>query len=115
MPNQVQFNFSLFGSDAQFAAFRAGAVRLIAELGLYPEHERPCPSARRIREHALYVPVHARLTPRQLARVTRAVVRRLGPVVAAARLPRLTQLSGQTREGRMRGTGSQRSRPGVRP
>lgn len=34
MPNQVQFNFSLFGSDAQFAAFRAGAVRLIAELGL---------------------------------------------------------------------------------
>jgi len=55
---------------------------LVAELGVYPEHDRPCPVARRVREHALYVPAHARLTPRQLARVSRAVVRRLGPLVA---------------------------------
>lgn len=34
MPNQVQFTFALFGDNSQLAAFRAGAVKLIVELGL---------------------------------------------------------------------------------
>ena len=34
MPNQVVFNFALFGNNSQLAAFREGAVKLITELGL---------------------------------------------------------------------------------
>lgn len=51
---------------------------LIAELGVYPEYERPCPAARRVKESALYLPAHVRVGARGLRRVAAAIVAVLG-------------------------------------
>lgn len=67
---------------------------LIAELGVYPEYERPCPTARRVKESGLYVPAHVRVGSRGLRRVAAALVAVLGE---RARLGQGVQVGDDTR------------------
>jgi len=53
-------------------------LSLVAELGVYPEYERPCPTARRVKESGLYLPAHVRVGARGLRRVAAALVAVLG-------------------------------------
>jgi len=76
-------------SAVQAALAKAGVdagttnLSLVAELGVYPEYERSCPTARRVKESGLYVPAHVRVSSRGLRRVADALVSVLGAQLRA--------------------------------
>ena len=53
-------------------------LSLISGLGIYPEHEKPCPNAEYVKYNALFVPAHPRLTCRDLEHVKSALKDALG-------------------------------------
>jgi dTDP-4-amino-4,6-dideoxygalactose transaminase len=54
-------------------------------LGIYPEHEKKCQNAERIKHNAMYIPVYPRLDDRARKHIARAIADALeeagGPAV----------------------------------
>lgn len=72
-PSAVQAALARHGVDAGTTN-----LLLVAELGVYPDYERPCPTARRVKESGLFLPAHVRVGARGLRRVADALVAVLG-------------------------------------
>jgi len=48
-------------------------LSLIPQLGIYPEHERPCPSGEYVKRNAFFIPAYGRLSDRDLEKVQAAL------------------------------------------
>lgn len=48
-------------------------LSLVCGLGIYPEYEKECPNAERLKNNAMYIPVYPRIGQRDLERVTEAI------------------------------------------
>lgn len=52
-------------------------LSLVCGLGIYPEYEKKCPNAERVKSNAMYIPVYPRLGDRALKHVIEAIPRAL--------------------------------------
>lgn len=48
-------------------------LSLVCELGIYPEYEKKCPNAERVKNNAMYIPVYPRLGETALQRIISAI------------------------------------------
>ncbi len=78
----VYWQFVVFAPDAE--RFRKALasrgidtgttnLSLVCGLGIYPEYEKKCPNAERVKNNAMYIPVYPRLGDRALERVIDAI------------------------------------------
>jgi len=89
----VYWQFVVFARDAE--RFRKALARrgvdtgttnlsLVSELGIYPEHEKKCQNAERIKHNAMYIPVYPRLDDRARKHIARAIADALEEAGGAA-------------------------------
>lgn len=78
----VYWQFVVFAPDAE--RFRKALARrgidtgttnlsLVCGLGIYPEYEKKCPNAERVKNNAMYIPVYPRLGEKALKHVIDAI------------------------------------------
>lgn len=78
----VYWQFVVFAADAE--RFREALARrgidtgttnlsLVCSLGIYPDYEKSCPNAERVKNNAMYIPVYPRLGERALNHIIDAI------------------------------------------